>query len=100
MCACACVLQETIVDSAGLERVYRALDVHSVDAVVQEVACACLSNCMSAPGAAKLSLPAGLSAILVRTHTHTHVRTCRMGDLHIVWIFSMYVGSRPAAVHV
>lgn len=81
VCACACVLQETIVDSAGLERVYRALDVHSEDAVVQEVACACLSNCMSAPGAAKLSLPAGLSAILVRTHT----LMCALG-VRVVWI--------------
>ena len=68
-------------DSAGLERVYRALDVHSEDAVVQEVACACLSNCMSAPGAAKLSLPAGLSAILVRTHTLMCARGVR-----VVWI--------------
>ncbi len=59
-------LQEAIVEAAGVERVYRAMETHVEDPVVQEVACACLSNCLAAPGANLVYLPAGVQVVLVR----------------------------------
>ena len=56
--------QESIVDTAGLERVFRALEIHSDDSFLHEVACALVANCLSSHTAREITLQSGLGVIV------------------------------------
>ena len=62
--------QETVVEAAGLERVFRAMELHEDDGFLQEVAAAAVSNCLTSPAARDIATKVGLGLILAAMRRH------------------------------